>query len=365
MVKSKLKIINNTRLISKLSFIIIINIEIFYLFYFRTISSNKIGVVCVRHEVNIGNNLLKYAISVKLKELGYIPYIIGTVWSDYNNIDFINKTTNLIIIKKNFSEIKPNDYNILMVNSDQTWFKFDNNFYDYGFLKFAENWKIPRFIYGASFLQDFWPFSPEDEEIAKNLLKKFSGISVREKDSVKLIKKHLGITPEFVLDPTLLIDKQYYLDLIKDYKGNKTMNENYIFVYQIGNYKYITDLMEIASKKFNFEIYYLPLNNGSLVQNFLYYLINSKAVITNSFHGTIFSIIFNKPFISIYKNGTKNRFNSLAYLFNISERLHMFGQKYNYNLLIKPLNIKYELLNKYRQISINFLKTNLNKTSFI
>ena len=287
-VKLKLKIINQAYLIYKFAFIIVINIELFYLFYLKTISSVKVGVVCVRHEVNIGNNLLKYAISVKLKELGYIPYIIGTVWADYNNIEFINKTTNLIIIKKNFSEIKPNDYNILMVNSDQTWFKFDNNFYDYGFLKFAENWKIPRFIYGASFLQDFWPFSPEDEKMAKNLLKKFSGISVREKDSVKLIKKHLGITPEFVLDP-----KQYYLDLIKDYKGKKNMNDNYIFVYELGNHKYITDLMENASQKFNFGIYYLPLNNGSLIQTFLYYLINSKAVITNSFHGTIFAIIFN------------------------------------------------------------------------
>ena len=177
----------------------------FSLISLKTKSHIKVGVIGVRHEANIGNNLLKYAMSVKLLELGYIPYIIGTVWDKFNNIEFINQTTNLIIIKNNFSEIKINDYDILIVNSDQTWAKFDENFYDYGFLRFAENWTTPRFIYGASLGCDFWAFSKKDEELAKIWLKKFSGISVREKDSINLIKQHLGINPEFVLDPTFLI----------------------------------------------------------------------------------------------------------------------------------------------------------------
>ena len=135
----------------------------------------------------------------------YIPYIIATVFNQRNNIQFINKTTNLVVIKNNFSEIKYNDYDILMVNSDQSWVKFDENFYDYGFLKFAENWSIPKFAYGVSIGRDYWRFSKKDEEIAKHLLKQFSGISTREKDSIRLIKKHLDINPEFVLDPTFLI----------------------------------------------------------------------------------------------------------------------------------------------------------------
>ena len=105
----------------------------------------KIGVIGVGHGFNIGNNLLKYAISIKLSELGFIPYIIGTN-NNNRNISFLKKQTNCIIIKKNYSEIKKNDYDILMVNSDQTWRKLDNNFYDIGFLKFAEHTKI--FIWG-------------------------------------------------------------------------------------------------------------------------------------------------------------------------------------------------------------------------
>ena len=269
----------------------------------------------------------------------YIPYLIGTVWHKFNNIDFINKTTNIIVIKNNFSEIKSDNYDFLMVNSDQTWYKFDKHFYDYGFLKFAENWTVPRFIYGTSFLWDYWPFSLEDEKIAKRLLKKFSGISVREKDSVELIKNHLGFNSEFVLDPTLLIDKKYYLNLIKNFKPNITKKKDYIFVYHIGINKYVVKLMKTASKKYNLDVYYFHLNNRSSVQNFLYYLINSKAVISNSFHGTIFSILFNKPFLSVYRKGTRKRFNTLSYLFNISDRLLMLGQKPNYDLLIHPLNI--------------------------
>ena len=340
--------------------IFLLLLGILILFHLRKKNTKKVGIISVRHESNIGNNLLKYAISIKISELGYIPYIVGTVWKEHNNIEFIKNTTNLVIIKNNFSEIRPDDYDILMVNSDQTWYKFDKNFYDYGFLRFAENWTIPKFIYGTSFLTDFWPFSKEDEEIAKKLLTKFSGISVREKDSVELIKKHLGLNSEFVVDPTFLIDKKHYLNLIKGFKDKIANKGPYIFVYHIGHSRYIINLVKEAKKKFNFEINYFSLNNGSSIQNFLYYLINSKAVITNSFHGTIFSILFNKPFISIYKKGIKKRFNTLSYLFNISERLLMFGQKPNYDLLIQPLNINHSLLIKQRKKSINFLQKNLN-----
>ena len=174
----------------KIYFLLLINISLICLIllnFLKRNSSLKVGVVGVRHEANIGNNLIKYAISVKLSELGYIPYIIGTVWDSYNNIEFIKQSTNLVILNNNFSEIKKDDYDILMVNSDQTWVNFDKNFYDYGFLKFAENWTIPKIVYGASLGFDKWLFSKQDEKIAKTLLKKFQGISVREKGSIELI----------------------------------------------------------------------------------------------------------------------------------------------------------------------------------
>ena len=347
---------------SKIVLIILLNIIIILLLLIvkkKISKSKKIGVIGVRHEVNIGTNLLKYAISIKLKELGYIPYIIGTHWDNYN-ITFINQTTNLVIIHNNFSEIKINDYDVLMVSSDQTWRKFDNHFYDYGFLKFAQNWNIKKFVYGASLGYDDWKLSYEDDQIAKTLLKNFTGISIREEGSKKLVEKHFGIQPIIVLDPTLLIDKKYYLDIINKYQGQVVMNKKYIFIYTLFNSKYLTKAVKNACKMFDYEYYYFRLNNSSSIQNFLYYLVKSNAVITDSYHGTMFSIIFNKPFITIYnKFNAKERFNSIANLFNLHERFIENNKKIDLKPLIKPLNINNKLLNELKIKSINFIKRNL------
>ena len=164
---------------------------------------------------------------IKLSELGYYPIIVGTKFPN-NNISFIKKAVNMRLIK-NFSEIKENDFDILMVNSDQTWRKCMNYFYDVAFLKFAEHWNKIKFNYGSSLGVKVWTFNKEDEKIAKNLLKNFTGLSVREISDVELIKKHLGFKVQFVLDPTLLIDKKYYLKLIKNFKSDIINQVNNIF----------------------------------------------------------------------------------------------------------------------------------------
>lgn len=359
--------INNIYCSTKYILLLILNIIILILLQRENKKKNKkkqikkIGVISVRHETNVGNNLIKYAMSIILKEFGYSPYIIGTHWNNMS-ISFINKTTNLVIINKNFSEIKKDDYDILMVNSDQTWRKFDENFYDYGFLKFAENWNIKKFVYGASIGFDDWKLSYKDDQICKRLLKNFSGISIREEGSKKLIEDHFGIIPTVVLDPTLLIDKKYYLNIIKDYKNKMNMKKKYIFIYTVFYSKYIIDAINEACRIFNYDAYYFLLNKTSSTEDFIYYMVNSNAVLTNSFHGTVFSIIFNKPFITIYdKINAKERFSSLANLFGIQERMFENHQKINYEQLIKPLNIDYKLLNKLKSKSINFIKKNLEK----
>ena len=81
----------------------------------------------------------------------------------------------------NFSEIKEKDYTILIVNSDQTWRKWNTDFYDIAFLRFAKDWNVPKFIYATSIGFNKWSFNKTDENLAKILLKNFTGISVREK----------------------------------------------------------------------------------------------------------------------------------------------------------------------------------------
>ena len=108
----------------------------------------------------------------------------------------------------------------------------------------------------------------------------------------------------------------------------------------------------------------MKLINKSSIQDFIYYIVNSEACITNSFHGTIFSIIFNKPYLTIYHSfNAKERFKSLGNLFDIKDRLIENDKAPNYFQLIKPLNINYKLLNELKMKSINFIKKNLGKCS--
>lgn len=319
----------------------------------------KVGVIGLRHEANVGNNLIKYAISIKLKELDFIPYIIGTHLQNFN-ITFLKENTNCIIIKENFTEIKRNDYDILMVNSDQTWRRFDEHFYDYGFLKFAENWNITKFVYAASIGYDYWQLTQKDENVVKLLLKNFTGISIREKGSIGLIEKHLGIKPLLVLDPTLLIDKKYYLKLIKNYKSNINIKENFIFTYLLELENNTINFIQKACDQLKYKNYQVEMEEKNSIKKFIYGISHSKAVITNSYHGTVFSIIFNKPFISfIFKNSPKERLYTLKQIFNLENRIIEYYEQPDVNLLNTPLNFNETLMELMKVESINYLKKNL------
>lgn len=334
-----------------------------FLFYTSNKKTKKIGVIGLPHHHNIGNNLVKYAISTKLIELGYKPYIVGAYYKKFHfDISFIKNYTNLRIVK-NFSEIKRNDYDILMVNSDQIWRKrYLKYFYDFAFLYFARNWKITKFVYGASLGSNIWNYNKTDEEIAKECLKNFTGISVREKGAVNIIQKHLGFKPVFVLDPTFLIRKEYYIGLIKNYIDFNFLNKDFIFTYLFSEEKEIKKFIHDSAIKLHYKVFQVKQNHKNSVKKFLYGIYNCKAVVTNSYHGTVFSIIFGKPFVTfIYKDGYNDRFTSLKQIFNIEDRIMEFNKKPNINLLTTPLNIEQNSFDSLKTFSINYLKKNLNK----
>jgi polysaccharide pyruvyl transferase WcaK-like protein len=254
-----------------------------------------------------------------------------------------------------------------MVNSDQTWNgspKFINRVLDVGYLKFAENWTIPRFVYGASLGVNYWKFSKKFDNIARQLLKKFSGVSVREIGAIEIVKKHLGINPEYVLDPTLIIDKRYYLDLIKDFNINFNFKEKFLCIYKLDKNILLENLIKNASHLFNYKINKINIFKDKYIENFISCINNSKAVITDSFHGTLFSIIFEKPFIAyLNKKRGSIRFLSLIKTFNLSQRI--IGQenfeKVNINLLKVPLYINQSLLNYVLQfLKVYLILKNLN-----
>ena len=274
----------------------------------------RVGIIGLSHSNNIGNNLVKYSIYTKLKEFGFNPEIIGLQVKN-SNLYFLKKYVNLKILKAKYSELDEKNYDYLIVNSDQTWNgRSINNILNYGFLKFAQNWKIKRFIYGASLGHDYWKFDKQFDKKAQLLLKDFSEISVREKNAVKLVQDHLGIKPQYVLDPTMLIDKNSYLDLIKEFKLKFNYKNKYLCVYKLDKNLKMEKFIKKISKKYNYTIYETNGYKKNYIENFIFSINISDAVITDSFHGTIFSIIFNKSFITIINSRRgRGRFTSLAY----------------------------------------------------
>ena len=312
--------------------------------------SVKLGIICLEHSQNIGNNLLKFAIYNKIKQLGYNPIIIGT-YALNNNISFIQNAVNIRIIKNNFSEIKENDYDILMVNSDQTWRKWDNNFYDIAFLKFSENWHIYRFIYGASLGYDSWKFNKDDENIANRLLKNFYGLSFREEHTVKFVEEHLGFKSILTLDPTLLINN-YQIDI----KEN-----DYIFVYKIINSTEINIFLQKVKEILKINFYIVDIIDQEQIYKFIYGIYNSRGVVTDSFHATIFSIIFNKPFIAFVNQiNDDGRFKTLKDVFELDNRIFNINETAEISLLNIPLKSNRNKLNSLKRSSINYLKKTLN-----
>ena len=237
----------------------------------------RIGVINLPNFQNVGNILVKFAMFKKLEELGFNATIITQEKAyPYLHIDtsFINRTinTHLLILSKDFSILNEKDYDYLLVNSDQTWGYFNKKyFYDIAFLKFAENWKLKKFIYGASIEDDKWYYARYEEEIAKNLLKNFTNISFREKGTVKLAEEHLGIKSVFVLEPTLLINKKNYLNEIKNYKSKFNHKQKYIFVYQMFQNDIIKKTIKESSEKLNYNVYQVQINTKDYIESFLFW----------------------------------------------------------------------------------------------
>ena len=169
----------------------------------------------------------------------------------------------------------------------------------------------------------------------------------------------MGINAIFVLDPTLLIEKKYFLDIIKNYNKDINIKTNYIFTYKITHLKRKMNIFIFeSSKKLNYSIYDINLYDEEYIEKFLYGIKHCKAVVTDSFHGSLFSIIFNKPFIT-FKRKNDGRLETLIKIFDLKNRIIESDKYPDINLLKEPLYINKAKLNKMKIISFRYLKKNL------
>lgn len=276
---------------------------------------------------------------------------------------------------KSFSELSEHDYDALVVGSDQVWrpaYCDVNKF----FLSFAKNWKIKRIAYAASFGSAEREYGDELIDNLKPLAEKFNAISVREDSGVELCKDYFGIEAHFVLDPTLLLSREKYELLIRN-KGFDD-NKGNLFVYVLDEDENKKKSVNIISDSLNLHPYSikvcgdqreLPLDARiqPSVETWLKSIADSNFVVTDSFHGCVFSIIFHKPFVIIANaERGQSRLESLLRLFHLENRL--LSDEKNLNILIRQeidwLVVDKELKNLQKK-SIDYISFALHEETFI
>lgn len=217
------------------------------------------------------------------------------------------------------TDIKEGDFDVLMAGSDQVWRPKYNRSYgrtiENAFFDFAQQWKhVKRIAYAASFGTDDWEFTNEQTTRCSELAKLFSAISVREQSGIALCKERLGVTATHVLDPTMLLDRKNYEELIAQCPDTHSPSGN-LLCYILDETEQTTNIINhIAKEKgltpFRANSKVTDKNADisekiqSPVEQWLRNFKDAELVVTDSFHACVFSIIFGKPFVVI---GNKNR----------------------------------------------------------
>lgn len=253
-------------------------------------------------------------------------YLMDSRFSKYRN-KYLKQTPVEYHSNKQLKENLP-EADVYCTGSDQVWGNIGTAIYDPAyFLEFVPQGK-KCITYAASFGKD----KIEEHLIEKlpELTKKYSKLLIREDTGVDILQKYTNKKNiEQVLDPTLLLTKEEWNELGEKIK----LKENsYILVYQLHHNKFFDEYLKKVSKltklpiirinpsfyfKFKFgKFEYLPTPG-----QFITYFKNAKYVITDSFHGTVFSIIYNKKFVDILPNKTSTRIESILKLVGLEKRI--------------------------------------------
>lgn len=318
----------------------------------------------VENEYKIGNDF-KYYKSIKGKLL-YAFNLIAVISRFLKFSQFVRKFLN--ISSKSFSIHTithfTEGFDFIIAGSDQVWNNNITNFDKTYFLNFLKATSLKK-AYAASF-----GFSEPPNELRNQyveLLSGFSTISVREKQGAKLVNELIGKDVPVVLDPVFLLEKQEWEKIINP----KLKTKDYILVFCIFSTETIELFAKDLSEKTGLKVIHIDDNMISNIisiqklgigpTEFLELLLNAKYIVTNSFHGTVFAINFNKQFfleLHTSANHTNSRMQHLLDLFQLNERLIINGKHDN---IFKPID--YENVNrtlaKERENSIKFLRAML------
>lgn len=238
---------------------------------------------------------------------------------------------------KSLYEAKFN-YDVLCIGSDQVWNYMKGYSLEPFFACFDKN-NTKKITYASSI--GLSSLSVEAEQVFKKELASFAYISVREQQASEILEKLLDRKIDVVLDPTLILNKQEWIEVAK---YDMCPKEKYLLVYivTIKPCDYVLTLARHIAKQRNLKIVRIcrdayPEHSGSDVEEILtagpsdFVGLFSKAefVVTNSFHGTVFSINFSKPFYSVIKShhSTNSRLTSILKKLGLEDRIVPVGSQ--------------------------------------
>ncbi|WP_066376535.1 MULTISPECIES: polysaccharide pyruvyl transferase family protein [unclassified Anabaena] len=303
----------------------------------------KIGIITYHHAINYGANLQAYALWKTLKNqnhdveiIDYRPfkaikqYFFGSSFiSHLIKAPKVEKFLNTQIkLGKPTTYSRTNlpkqcqDYDVLITGSDEVWninsFRgFDPSY----FLDFSSQEGIKKISYAASF-GSTTTLGIHQEEISK-LLGQFSAISVRDLNSLKLVTEEGKCQAQQVLDPTFILGD--YSEIMSDIKYDK----KYLLIYGNVLNPQEADLIKALAKRNGLEILSVGCNNKIAdknlvtvsVSDWLGYYNRASYVVTSFYHGTIFAILFGKPFTFLSRANKSIKVNDLLKSIGLENRI--------------------------------------------
>lgn len=271
---------------------------------------------------NVGNALRQAAtdfVGLNLPAMGKIKPIEPSELMQ----GFIDKhiicTPNLDVFRS--KDIEHFGLDAIIVGSDQVWRRGYNVFTQEMYLRFLKTDHVKRIAYAASFGNSEWNYPGWLTKLCRHNLRKFHAVSCREYSGAEFCKEHFDIDASVVVDPTLLLDKSEYEELCKDIDVCDTP---YLMAFVLDDNDGKRRLIESEAKKLGLKVRYVFDGQRATlsIPQWLAAFREADAVITDSFHGTVFSMIFQKPFLTILNVGRgAARFDTLKQMLGIDRQI--------------------------------------------
>lgn len=344
----------------------------------------KIGIITIHSVNNYGAELQCCALYRKLKNMGYDAEVVNFLFGIHHDHDFRGEKLTVPISLKQKIKVKllpivqdlfclfyqknkairnqrfdefhakynnltktvyPSvrslneanfEYDVLCIGSDQVW-NYEKGYSLEPFFASFDKKGTKKISYGSSI--GLSKLSAEGEAVFKKELADFASLSVREQQAADLLQKLLNKNVDIVLDPTLILNSKEWLEVAKT---DMCPKGKYVLVYivTIKPCDYVLEVARKVAKERGLKIVRIcrdayPEHSGSDVEeiltagpsDFVGLFANAEFVVTNSFHGTVFSINFSKPFYSVIKSkhSTNSRLTSILRKLALENRILSVG----------------------------------------